>query len=216
VPFVHLLRCPLRWFSLAASNSQDDLEFGIQLAPAVKRPRRAEIMDTPKTGEFAHIGKSVIIKGELSGSEDLYVDGQVEGTIELQGNSLIIGPNGQVRANVNAKAVVVEGKLEGDIRASERAELKKSAIAVGDIVTQRVAIEDGAYFKGKVDIQKESAKPEALTATKSEPKAEARSAAAQVASGSGRATSGAAAGAGSGSTVPAVAIKIPVTEPKKF
>jgi len=173
-------------------------------------------MDTPKTGEFAHIGKSVIIKGELSGSEDLYVDGQVEGTIELQGNSLIIGPNGQVRANVNAKAVVVEGKLEGDIRASERAELKKSAIAVGDIVTQRVAIEDGAYFKGKVDIQKESAKPEALPATKSEPRAEARSAAAQVASGSGRATSGAAAGAGSGSTVPAVAIKIPVTEPKKF
>lgn len=173
-------------------------------------------MDTPKTGEFAHIGKSVIIKGELSGSEDLYVDGQVEGTIELQGNSLIIGPNGQVRANVNAKCVIVEGKLEGDIRASERAELKKSAIAVGDIVTQRVAIEDGAYFKGKVDIQKESAKPEALPATKSEPKAEARSAAAQVASGSGRATSGAAAGAGSGSTVPAVAIKIPVTEPKKF
>src|SRR5712692_7467521 len=106
-------------------------------------------MDTPKTGEFAHIGKSVIIKGELSVSEDLYVDGQVEGTIELQGNSLIIGPNGQVRANVNAKAVVVEGKLEGDIRASERAELKKSAIAVGDIVTQRVAIEDGAYFKGR-------------------------------------------------------------------
>src|SRR2546428_7038156 len=82
-------------------------------------------MDTPKTGEFAHIGKSVIIKGELSGSEDLYVDGQVEGTIELQGNSLIIGPNGQVRANVNAKCVIVEGKLEGDIRASERAELKK-------------------------------------------------------------------------------------------
>jgi len=113
-------------------------------------------METPKPAEFAHLGKSVIIRGELSGSEDLYVDGQVEGTIELQGNNLIIGPNGQVKANVNAKGVVVQGKLEGNIRASERAELKKSAIAVGDISTQRVAIEDGAYFKGRVDIHKDA------------------------------------------------------------
>lgn len=112
-------------------------------------------MDTPKSGEFAHIGKSVIIKGELSGSEDLYVDGQVEGSIELQGNNLTVGPHGQVRANVNAKGVVVQGKLEGNVRASERTELRKSAIAVGDIVTQRMAIEEGAYFKGKVDIQRD-------------------------------------------------------------
>lgn len=117
-------------------------------------------METPKTAEFAHIGKSVIIKGELSGSEDLYVDGQVEGNIELAGNRLIIGPHGQVRANVNAKGVIVQGKLDGNIRASERAELTKSAIAVGDIVTQRVAIEEGAYFKGKVDIQKDTTKTE--------------------------------------------------------
>lgn len=118
-------------------------------------------MESPKAAEFAHLGKSVIIRGELSGSEDLYVDGQVEGSIELAGNNLIIGPNGQVKANVNAKGVVVQGKLEGNIRASERAELKKSAIAVGDIATQRVAIEDGAYFKGRVDIQRETAKPAA-------------------------------------------------------
>jgi cytoskeletal protein CcmA (bactofilin family) len=120
-------------------------------------PKEAEIMETPKT-EFAHIGKSVIIKGELSGSEDLYIDGQVEGSIELSGNRLIIGPHGQVRANVNAKGVVVQGKLDGNIRASERAELTKSAVAIGDIVAQRVAIEEGAYFKGKVDIQKDLAK----------------------------------------------------------
>ncbi|HEY7095129.1 MAG TPA: polymer-forming cytoskeletal protein [Terriglobales bacterium] len=112
-------------------------------------------MGAPKTVDFAHIGRSVVIKGELSGSEDLYVDGQVEGTIELHGNSLIIGPNGQVRANVNAKGVIVQGKLEGNIRATERAELTKSAIAVGDVVAQRLAIEDGAYFKGKVDLQRE-------------------------------------------------------------
>ena len=118
-------------------------------------------MDVPKMGEFAHIGKSVVIKGELSGSEDLYIDGQVEGTIELAGNNLIIGPNGQVRANVNAKGVVVKGKLDGNIRASDRAELHKSAVIVGDIVAQRVAIEDGAYFKGRVEIQREGAKTEA-------------------------------------------------------
>jgi len=112
-------------------------------------------MEAPKTVESAHIGRSVIIRGELSGSEDLYVDGQVEGTIELHGNSLIIGPSGQVRANVNAKGVIVQGKLEGNIRATERAELTKSAIAVGDVVAQRLAIEDGAYFKGKVDLQRE-------------------------------------------------------------
>lgn len=112
-------------------------------------------MDAPKSGEFAHIGKSVIIKGELSGSEDLYVDGQVEGTIELHGNNLTVGPHGQVRANVNAKGVVVQGKLEGNVRATERTELRKSAIAVGDIITQRMAIEEGAYFKGKVDIQRD-------------------------------------------------------------
>jgi cytoskeletal protein CcmA (bactofilin family) len=118
-------------------------------------------METPKTAEFAHIGKSVIIKGELSGSEDLYVDGQVEGSIELAGNRLIIGQHGQVRARVNAKGVIVQGKLEGNIQASERVELTKSAIVVGDITTQRVAIEEGAYFKGKVDIQREGGKTDA-------------------------------------------------------
>jgi cytoskeletal protein CcmA (bactofilin family) len=144
-------------------------------------PKEAEIMETPKT-EFAHIGKSVIIKGELSGSEDLYIDGQVEGSIELSGNRLIIGPHGQVRANVNAKGVVVQGKLDGNIRASERAELTKSAVAVGDIVAQRVAIEEGAYFKGKVDIQRDVAKTEAPKAPVASASAGASSAAAGGAS----------------------------------
>jgi cytoskeletal protein CcmA (bactofilin family) len=112
-------------------------------------------MDASKTGDFAHIGRSVTVKGELSGSEDLFIDGQVEGTIELKGNNLTIGPNGQVKANINAKEVMVQGKLEGNIQASERAKLTKSAVATGDITTQRVSIEEGAYFKGKVDVQRE-------------------------------------------------------------
>ena len=135
-------------------------------------------MDMPKTGEFAHIGRSVVIKGELSGSEDLYVDGKVEGTIQLQGNNLVIGPNGHVHADVNAKGVVVQGKLEGNIRASDRTELQKAAIVLGDVVTQRIAIEDGAYLKGKVEIQRETAKSNSTPASKPEPQVEARSAAA--------------------------------------
>ena len=115
-------------------------------------------MDAPQTGEFAHIGKSVVIKGELSGSEDLYVDGNVEGSIELRNHSLTVGPNGNVKASVSAKAVVVQGKLDGAVIASERLDLRKSAIVNGDVTTQRIAIEEGAFLKGKVDIQKEAGK----------------------------------------------------------
>jgi len=122
-------------------------------------------METPRMSDIAHIGKSVIVKGELSGSEDLYVDGQVEGMIELQGNNLTVGPNGQVKANVNAKGVVVQGRLEGNIRATERAALTKSAVVVGDIVALRVLIEDGAYFKGRVDVQRESSQDAAGKST---------------------------------------------------
>jgi len=110
-------------------------------------------MSAPVMGELAQIGKSVVIKGELSGSEDLYVDGQVEGSIALKANSLTVGPNGQVKASVQAKGVVVQGKLEGNIQAGDRVELRKSAVVTGDISTSRISIEDGAFLKGKVDIQ---------------------------------------------------------------
>jgi cytoskeletal protein CcmA (bactofilin family) len=128
--------------------------------PAVPQERRdgGLDMDAPKTGDFAHIGKSVVIKGELSGSEDLYVDGNVEGTIELRSNSLTIGPNGKVKATVTAKSVVIQGQMEGAVTASDRVEMRKSAVVNGDITTQRVAIEEGASFRGKVDIQREAGK----------------------------------------------------------
>jgi len=122
-------------------------------------------MDTPKSGEFAHIGKSVVIKGELSGSEDLYVDGQVEGTIELRNNNLIVGPNGNVKANVSAKGVVVQGKVDGTLSATERVELRKSAVVNGDVITQRISMEEGAFFKGKIDILKEPGKAAAPVAS---------------------------------------------------
>jgi len=121
-------------------------------------------MDTPKSleefrTEVAHIGKSVLVKGELSGSEDLYLDGEVEGTVELRGHSLTIGPHGRVRAQTQARDVVVHGKIDGNIRA-DRIELKKTAVVAGDILTQRIVIEDGAFFKGSIDIQRDAAKPE--------------------------------------------------------
>ena len=106
--------------------------------------------------DVAHIGKSVLIKGELSGSEDLYLDGEVEGSIDLQDHSLTIGPHGRVRANVNARDVVIHGKVDGNVQGTERVELKRSAVLMGDISTQRIVIEDGAYFKGAIDIKKDT------------------------------------------------------------
>jgi len=122
-------------------------------------------METPRMpdnarGETTLIGTSIVIKGELSCGEDLYIDGQVEGTIDPKGNRLTIGPHGRVKANVNACAVVVQGKLEGSIQASDRVDLKQSAVVTGDIATQRISIDEGAYFKGRVNIQREAPKKE--------------------------------------------------------
>ncbi len=134
------------------------------------RPAEPTRLDSPRSGEVATIGKSVVVKGELSGSEDLIVDGQVEGSISLRGQSLTVGPNGRVRANVEARNVILHGRVDGDIHASERVELRKSASLSGDIVTARIAIEDGAFFKGAIDIQK----PE--TASRAEPRPQASAA----------------------------------------
>lgn len=108
-------------------------------------------MSTTPSG-LANIGKSVAIKGELSGSEDIYVDGQVEGSIQLAGNSVTVGPNGRVKADITAQNLTVSGTLDGNVRASERTELRKTAVVNGDVQTRRIAIEEGAYFKGKLEI----------------------------------------------------------------
>ena len=132
-------------------------------------------MTAPMSGT-ANIGRSVLIKGELSGSEDLYLDGTVEGNIELPGNNLMVGPNGRVRAGIRARGVIIEGKVDGDIEASERVELRKTAVLTGSIVTQRVSIEDGAYFKGGVDVKRQAAQPAAA-----QPRPEAKPVAASAA-----------------------------------
>lgn len=134
-----------------------------QAASVPSIPKETRSVDTPKFNdsrtELAHIGKSVVIKGELSGSEDLYLDGEVEGNIALLEHNLTIGPNGRIRANITAKDVIVHGKVDGNIQGFERVELKKSAVLSGDISTQRIVIEDGAFFKGAIDIRKEKPEP---------------------------------------------------------
>ena len=122
--------------------------------PRESRPAESSRSVDSYRADVASIGKSVLVKGELSGSEDLYLDGEVEGSIQLRDHSLIVGPNGRVRANIHARDVVVHGKVDGNIFGTERVELKKSAILVGDISTQCIVIEDGAYFKGAIDITK--------------------------------------------------------------
>ncbi len=108
-----------------------------------------------------HIGKSVVIRGELTGNEDLYLDGEVEGNINLRDHKLVIGPNGKIKATISARDVVVHGRVEGNVVASDRVELKRSSTLSGDVSTHRIVIEDGAVFKGSIDIKEQrDAKPE--------------------------------------------------------
>ena len=106
------------------------------------------------SGEQATIGKSLVVKGEVSGSESLYIDGKVEGSINLPGNRVTVGRNGQVAANIMAREVVVLGKVRGNISASDRVDIRSEGSLTGDVAAARISIEDGAYFKGGIDIRK--------------------------------------------------------------
>ena len=108
---------------------------------------------------MVNIGKSVIIKGELSGSEDLTIEGHVEGRIDLKDNVLTIGPNGKIKAEVFAKAVVVLGEVTGNVTASEKVDIRDNGSVDGDIASPRVAIAEGAHFRGSVDMQRQGNKP---------------------------------------------------------
>ncbi len=117
---------------------------------------------------MVNIGKSVVIKGELNGSEDLTIEGQVEGKIELRQNILTIGPNGRINAQVFAKTIVVQGVVHGNITASERIDIRDNGSVDGDLASPRVSIADGAHFRGKIDMQKAKSdgKPAAVAEAK--------------------------------------------------
>jgi cytoskeletal protein CcmA (bactofilin family) len=115
-------------------------------------PRNA----TLNSAEQASIGRSLVIKGEVSGSESLYIEGKVQGSISLSGsaNRVTVGKTGVVVADLNAREIVVMGKVQGNLVASDRVDIRNEGSLAGDVVTQRITIEDGAFFKGSIDVRK--------------------------------------------------------------
>ena len=128
-----------------------------QTFESTPRPATPSSPAAPASGEQATIGKSLIIKGELSGSESLFIDGKVEGAITLPGNRVTVGRNGQVAANISAREIVVLGKVRGNCQASDRVDIRSEGSLTGDVIAARISIEDGAFFKGGIDIRKPGA-----------------------------------------------------------
>jgi len=122
--------------------------------PTPEPPARAQAASS----EQATIGKGLFIKGEISGSESLLVDGKIEGSINLPGNRVTVGRNGQVAANITAREVVILGKIRGNVSATDRVDIRAEGALNGDVAAARISIEDGAYFKGGIDIRKPDVK----------------------------------------------------------
>src|SRR5215218_8080839 len=120
---------------------------------------RPETMKSQNARDVVNIGKSVVIKGELNGSEDLTIEGHVEGKIELKDHVLTIGPNGRIKAQILAKSVIVLGEVNGNVTASDKVDIRDNGSVDGDIISPRVAIAEGAHFRGSVDMQRKSGVP---------------------------------------------------------
>src|SRR5260221_10740743 len=113
-------------------------------------------LSTTPSGSTARLGASLHIKGEISGNEDLHIDGSVEGLVQLDDRKLTVGATAKLTADVVAREVVVYGSVKGNLRARDRIEIKKDGSVIGDLTTARIMIEDGAYFKGSIEIEKSS------------------------------------------------------------
>jgi len=111
-------------------------------------------------GSTARLGASLHVKGEISGNEDLHIDGSVEGLVQLEDRKLTIGPSAKLTADIVAREVVVFGSVKGNLRARDRIEIKKDGSVIGDLTTARIMIEDGAYFKGAIEIDRSSSEPD--------------------------------------------------------
>ena len=147
----------------------------VGVPPAAEAARTPSAPSEPLRGmerTTVNIGKSVVIKGELSGSEDLTIEGQVDGKIELRQNVLTIGPNGKIKAQVFAKSVVILGEVTGNVTASEKVDIRDNGSVDGDIAAPRVAIAEGAHFRGSIDMQRPGGKASDQKAA--EPRAEAK------------------------------------------
>jgi len=172
----------------APPTSSEPAKEGIPMSSLPSRP--TDTRSDAVRGGAAIIGKSVVLKGQIYGREDLTIDGEVEGTVELQEHRLTIGPNGKVVATIKAREIVVLGTVHGNVEAREKIDIRKEAKVVGDIRTARIVIEDGAYFKGSIDIARaEAPKPAAQPTTAPKP---------QPVASTGPSSPAAAAGAGAG------------------
>ena len=150
----------------APPSSSELAKEGIPMSPLPARGFENE----PNARGTASIGKSVVVKGNILSREDLIVDGDVEGAIEMMEHRLTVGPNGTLKAMVKAREIIVIGTIHGNVEATDKIEIRKEAKLVGDIKTQRIVIEDGAYFKGSIDIiRPEVPKPVAKAASASAP-----------------------------------------------
>ena len=125
-------------------------------SPAAPRPepmpRSERSVSSSAPAERATIGRSITIKGEVTGDEDLLIQGRVEGSVDLKQHAVTVGPDGEVKASIIGRVVTVEGKVEGDLSADEQVILRSSAAVQGDITAPRVVLEDGARFRGGVDM----------------------------------------------------------------
>src|SRR5207245_7037124 len=140
-------------------------------ATAVVEQTKKEKETRPMHEELASIGKSIVINGELSGSEDLTIEGRVDGKIELRDHVLTVGSNGRIKAQVSAKAIVVLGQVTGNLNATEKVDIKESGSVEGDIVAPRVAIADGSHFRGSIDMQKKDQPADKTVGTFTKPEA---------------------------------------------
>jgi cytoskeletal protein CcmA (bactofilin family) len=152
-----------------ASAPPTSTELAKEGIPMSTLPGRQSIephIESHRAGQ-AVLGKSVIVKGQIFSREDLTIDGEVEGTVELQEHRLTVGPNGRLTASVKAREIVVLGTVHGNVETTDKIEIRKDAKLVGDIKTARIVIEDGAYFKGNIDIVRaEAPRPVAQPAPK--------------------------------------------------
>jgi cytoskeletal protein CcmA (bactofilin family) len=139
-------------YSPSPAQSNQPVPFS---SPSSSRP------SSPSARNLACLGASIEVKGRISGEEDLQVDGKVEGPVAVNGQRLTVGRTGQLSSEITAREVVVYGKVTGNLRARDRVEIKKDGSVIGDIWTARISIEDGAYFKGRIEIERANSASEA-------------------------------------------------------
>jgi cytoskeletal protein CcmA (bactofilin family) len=149
------------WKPSTPTGSNNPTPADSQRQPSTPPPAPEYNNNTPKplssataVSDQATIGKSLVIKGEVTGSESLYIDGRVEGSIHLPGNRVTVGRNGVIAANITAREAVILGKVRGNVTATDRVDIRNEGSLTGDVIAQRISIEDGAFFKGGIDIRK--------------------------------------------------------------